>query len=113
MKVLVCGSRDWHRDDIVRERLARLPRGTTIIHGGCRGADNIAGRTAHSLGFHVIEYPADWAEYGRSAGIRRNIAMLAQNPDLVLAFHLNGSTGTQHVIDEALKRGIDLEVFAG
>ena len=112
MRVLVCGSRDWHRGDIIRERLAKLPRGTVIMHGRCRGADMLADVNAKSLGFHVQVFPADWNEYGRSAGVRRNLVMLAQKPDLVLAFHLNGSTGTQHVIDEAVKRGIPFEVFS-
>jgi hypothetical protein len=38
--------------------------------------------------------------------------MLDQQPDRVLAFQRNGSTGTQHVIDETRKRGIPLEVFS-
>lgn len=112
MKVLVCGSRDWHRDDVIRARFARLPRGTTILHGGARGADKIAATAAHSLGFDVVEYPADWERFGRSAGIRRNITMLEERPDLVIAFHKDNSTGTQHVIDQTLVRGIPLEVYA-
>lgn len=112
MKVLVCGSRDWHRDDIIHARLAQLPRGTTIMHGGARGADRMTGVIALRLGFNVIEFPADWHKLGRSAGYRRNLEMLDENPDLVIAFHKDNSTGTQHVINEAVKRGMDLEVIS-
>lgn len=112
MKVLCCGSRDWQRPDVVYDRLKELPRGTIVMHGRARGADMMVDTAARSLGLHVEVHPADWNEYGRSAGIRRNLTMLATRPALVIAFHLNGSTGTQHVIDEAVKRGIPLEVYS-
>jgi SLOG family YspA-like protein len=114
MKVLVCGSRDWWRDDIMRERLKQLPRGTEIIHGGARGADRMAGVIANGLGFKVTEFPARWRKRGRvdrSAGLERNLLMLDQEPDLVLAFHLYNSTGTAHTVAQARKRGIPVEVF--
>ena len=111
MKVLVCGSRDWHDADTITAALRRLPRGTTVIHGGARGADLLAGTIANSLGLQVVEFPADWKNFGRSAGYRRNIAMLDENPDLVLAFWLNGSTGTAHTVREAERRGIPVEKY--
>lgn len=111
MKVLVCGSRDWTDHEKIRIRLAELPRGTLVLHGGARGADRIAGTVAASLGLAVNEYPADWRGFGRSAGYRRNLAMLGQEPDLVLAFWLDGSTGTGHTVREARKRRIPVEVI--
>lgn len=111
MKVLVCGSREWRDADTIRERLSKLPRGTEIIHGAARGADRLAGTVAASLGMQVTEFPADWDRYGRSAGFRRNVLMLDQSPDLVIAFWLNGSTGTKHTVDQADLRGIPVEVF--
>lgn len=111
MKVLVCGSREWddvHRIDV---RLEQLGRGTTVIHGAARGADRIAGGVATSLGYTVREFPADWRGQGKAAGVIRNLEMLDQKPDLVLAFQRSGSTGTQHTIDEARKRGIPVEVI--
>jgi hypothetical protein len=61
----------------IRAWLARLPPGTTIIHGAARGADSIAGDVAAELGFTVRAYPADWSAHGRAAGPIRNAAMLA------------------------------------
>jgi hypothetical protein len=55
-------------------------------------------------------FPADWRGKGRRAGILRNLAMLDDEPDRVLAFQRNGSRGTQHTIDEARRRGIPVEV---
>lgn len=111
MTVLVCGSREWRDGSLIRYRLHRLPRGTTVIHGAARGADQIAGRVADTFGFDVQEFPADWRGKGRRAGILRNLEMLDQRPDLVLAFQVDDSTGTQHTIDEAGRRGIPVEVW--
>lgn len=111
MKVLVCGSRTWTDDIAIRLRLTNLPRGTTVLHGNARGADTIAATVAASLGLQVLSYPAQWDRHGRSAGYRRNVRMLNEKPDLVIAFQRDGSTGTQHVIDMARARGIPTEVY--
>lgn len=110
MKVLVCGSRDWPDYVAIRRRLEQLPKGTTIIHGGAPGADQDAGIIARSLGFDQHIFPAQWQTYGKRAGIFRNLQMLDQEPELVLAFQKNGSTGTQHTISEARRRRIPVEV---
>lgn len=112
MIVLVCGSRDWPDDQRIMDRLADLKRehGTfTVLHGGAFGADSAAGAAARALDLPVTVMPADWKAHGRGAGYRRNMAMLDQQPDLVVAF-TTGSRGTQHTIDEAPRRGIPLEI---
>lgn len=109
--VLVCGSRSWRDDGPIKERLARLPRGVRIIHGGARGADLIAARAARALGIPEQGFPADWRSLGRRAGIVRNLALLDQRPDLVVAFWDGCSTGTQHVIETAVDRGIVVDVI--
>jgi hypothetical protein len=110
MNVLVCGSRAWKNTSAIRERLQQLPRGTVILHGGARGADRTAGTIAASLGLHVREFKADWKNLGKSAGFSRNIQMLEQAPDLVIAFWVDGSSGTGHTVREARKRGIPVEI---
>jgi hypothetical protein len=110
--VLVCGSRDWRDGEAIKHALMRLPLGTTVMHGGARGADRLADTIASGLGFDVREYPADWKGLGRSAGAMRNLAMLDEGPDLVLAFWKDGSRGTALTISEANRRGIEVEVYA-
>lgn len=110
MKVLVCGSRTYDRIVVIGARLSQLPRGSEIIHGGARGADQLAAQAAHILGIPEKAYPADWRGKGKRAGIIRNLEMLDQKPDLVLAFWDGESTGTKHTIDEARKRGIPVEI---
>jgi hypothetical protein len=88
-----------------------LPPYTTIIHGAARGADMIAAEFAASCCFDAVAFPADWRTYGKRAGILRNLQMLDEAPDLVIAFQRNGSRGTQHTIDEARRRKIPVEVY--
>ena len=112
MKILICGSRDWDDTSIIQDRLEQLPRDTEILHGNAPGADRIAAAIALMLGLSVTSFPANWKRYGKSAGLKRNIEMLDENPDLVIAFQKNKSRGTQHTIDNAIARGIQLEIFS-
>lgn len=110
MRVLVCGSRTYTNARRIRQVLSELPRGAVVIHGGARGADRIADGVARSLGFTVMEFKPDWSR-GRHAGFDRNLAMLDEQPDRVIAFWDWRSRGTAHTIGEALKRGILVEVI--
>lgn len=108
--ILVCGSRDWTDAAAIFDRLNKLAGPLTILHGAAKGADTIAADIAWRLHHIVRAYPADWKTHGKKAGILRNLAMLDQNPDLVIAFQVGNSPGTQHTIDEARRRGIPVEV---
>ena len=117
MKILVCGSRTWVETEKIRNRLMNLfldaPAGSRfkVIHGGAAGADALAGHEALRLGMRTRSFPADWKRYGKRAGIVRNLQMLDENPDLVLAFWDGSSIGTKHTIDEAKKRRISVEII--
>jgi hypothetical protein len=113
LRVLICGSRNWPDRDAVTRRVVDLPKGSLVISGGARGADTWAAEAAEDIGYFVAEMrvaKAHWRTHGKSAGHRRNRAMLDLCPDLVIAFQHEGSRGTQGTIDEARRRGIPLEV---
>jgi hypothetical protein len=109
-RVLVCGSRDWQDIHAIRMRLVKLPPSSEILHGDAPGADTIAKWLAEDFGFTVRAFPADWKTHDKAAGPIRNRLMLDENPDLVIAFHRNGSRGTADTIAEARRRGIEVEV---
>lgn len=96
------GSREWLDQTPVSNRLKLLPPDTIIVHGACKGADNIAGYVAELLGFEVRRYPADWERYGKGAGPIRNQQMLTEEHasadgtyiDLALCFHVREDLGT-------------------
>ena len=106
---IVCGSRDWNDRTKVKVMVARLQYEgyQTIIEGEARGADTMARQEALKLGMHVVAMPAKWQLYGKSAGMKRNQAMLDKKPDLVLAFDM-GTPGTAHMIAIAKKAGVQV-----
>ena len=110
-RVLVCGSRDW-TDQAVIERVLRANGPALIVHGAARGADQLAARVAHALGWPVEQHPADWRRYGSSAGPKRNLAMLDTHPTLVIAFTTipGGTPGTRHTLTNAYRRGIAVAI---
>jgi len=116
-QVVVCGGRDFVPSDgdavVLSVWLAaRVP--LVLHHGDARGADRwAAGVAARVPGVTVIAHPAQWAEHGRSAGPRRNAAMLTvaraaaaawgRLPEL-LAYP--GGRGTDDMVDKARRAGI-------
>jgi len=114
MKVLCCGSRTWTNlpkiisafEDLLKE--GPIER---ILQGGAVGADHWCALEAARRGIKVFEYPAEWEKYGRAAGYIRNEEMIKENPDVVLAFQVDNSKGTQHTIDLAREKGIKVIVY--
>lgn len=88
-----------------------------IVHGGCRGADNISGEiAAEYIGVEKIHvYPAQWDKYGKPAGIIRNQQMLEEeSPELVFAFHndIASSRGTKHMVKIASEAGVPVYLIS-
>lgn len=120
-RILVCGDRNWRDYNLIFAVLKSLKsqypeQKIVIIEGGCRGADKLAGKAAHALGFTVEEYPVtkeDWMTLGKKAGPIRNAQMLKEGrPERVIAFHENIATsrGTANMIRQALKAGLPVEL---
>ena len=90
-KVLITGSREWNDQKTILDALSALlsdhkAGDITVIVGGARGADKIAKEIAEFLCMNVQEFPAKWDKFGKSAGHIRNAEMVAQKPDICLAF---------------------------
>jgi hypothetical protein len=109
--ILVTGSRDWVYPKFIEGALrSEYEEGCILHHGKCtRGADAIADAVARRLGIEVCPHPAEWDRHGRRAGFVRNAEMVALKPDVVLAFQVNRSKGTQHTIDLAKAAGIPVK----
>jgi hypothetical protein len=118
--ILACGSRDYRDRSVIYLALAAQQwkwieereveqEPILVIHGGARGADTLAGQCAAELGYEVKAFPADWDQYGKRAGILRNLQMLDEQPDLVLAF--GEGRGTNHTVAEAKRRNIPVLRF--
>lgn len=114
---LVCGSRDWTDAPTIVAWLSRLQEtvDVVIVHGACRGADQMAANCAKYFGYEVRAYPADWSR-GPKAGPERNQRMLDDSrPRRVLAFGIvddagNLSRGTADMVRRALKAGVPVTI---
>jgi hypothetical protein len=116
MRVIVAGASDWTDVEAIARELAKLPPGTTVIHGDAPGADALAGAAAARLGFRVermAKNREDYARYKRRAWKGLNERMLASEAVLVLAFHadLARSRGTKHLVELARAAGIEVRIF--
>lgn len=121
-RILVCGGRNFTDRDLIDSILIELciSRGwvtdsdeygnflpvVTIIHGGARGADLLAGDWAVCNWCPTEEYKADWDRLGKSAGFIRNQLMIDSKPVLVVAFP--GGNGTAHTVNRAKVAGIEV-----
>lgn len=111
MRVIVCGSRTWTDRDVIWDRLDKLPRPVTIVHGMCRGADMLASAWATNFRVEQEGHCANWLTYGKGAGHIRNSEMAARGADLCIAFRMPGkSNGTDDMVKKARAAGIPVEV---
>lgn len=119
-RVLVTGSRDWEKPEVVRVALdfafcvaAHSGRALTVVHGACpRGADAQAADYANylisrDLPVKAEPHPANWQLEGKRAGFIRNARMVNLGADVVLAFIRNGSRGASHAARLAEEAGIE------
>lgn len=111
MRVLVCGSRDFN-DWVLLEEVLNNYEISVLIEGEARGADRLARAYAEKHGVDVLPFPAQWDKHGKAAGPIRNAQMLREGqPELVLAFRGSNSRGTQNMIDQARKAGVEVVVI--
>ena len=112
-RVLVCGSRKFNNLQLMLDTLKGMDFDDqiTLISGMAKGADNMALNLWKMVGLPVIECPANWNKYGRSAGMIRNQEMLDLGPELVIAFWDGVSHGTAHMIEIAKKADIPVIII--
>lgn len=99
----IVGSRNglnW--DDVAREIKHLMVNGdiSLVVSGGALGVDRLAESIALAHGKKTHTIRPDWDKYGRSAGFRRNVAIV-EMADVVYAFWDGGSKGTAHSINIA------------
>ena len=123
--ILVTGDRNWgwkydpklkkrvavHEEiDFMRMVLDEMmiaPGVDLLVHGGADGLDTWAGGWARNRGVACERVPADWDQYGKSAGPIRNRKMYDDfKPLAVIAFHrdFNRSRGTKDMVTYALSK---------
>lgn len=116
MIVIVAGAVVWTNAAAIERELAKLPAGSTVIHGDCPGADALAGSVAARLGLAVMpmkKNAADAKRYRKAAWKGLNERMLACGAERVLVFHpdIEASRGSKHMATLARQAGLEVLVF--
>jgi len=103
-KLIVAGGRDFNDYPLLVKEISNLQqtetlisRNVSIVSGMAKGADALGVRFAKNYDWKLYSYPADWDEYGKSAGFVRNKQM-GQFADGLIAFWDGKSRGTAHMI---------------
>ena len=104
-RMIVAGGRDYSNQNIVNYYIDRVKdvcdsRGLNlvIVCGMATGADTLGRNYAISNGLEVLEFPADWNKYGKSAGYVRNKEM-GDVADSAIVFWDGRSKGSKLMID--------------
>lgn len=122
MRMLITGSRNL-TDDHAAEVYEALDdaydkwvvqhgedKENVFVHGNARGADAIGAQWAVERGWVVEAHPAQWDEYGKSAGYIRNTKMVDTGVELCVAFPYGDSYGTRNCIKIALSKKVPVIV---
>ena len=102
MKVIIAGGRDFKNYDKLKRECDSIFKNLQLVNpiivcGLAKGADLLGKQFAEENGYEVIECPANWELYGKSAGYKRNSEM-AERADFLIAFYDGKSKGTGHMI---------------
>lgn len=118
MKLIIAGGRDFTNYPALIASIKELLHKEhtpvyelTIISGMARGADSLGVRLARDYNIPLIEMPADWYKYGKSAGYKRNMEMAKIATHLLAAWD-GYSKGTGHMINIAKERKLKVTILS-
>ncbi len=112
MRLLISGYRDFKDKKMIEEYMVKiLPNEkNTVIHGGCKGVDLIAGEIAKKYNWDVEVYNPNWS-LGLKAGPLRNERMIVEGyPDIALLFLSKESKGTLNMLNLCKKYKVKHEI---
>ncbi len=108
LRVIVCGGRAFNDKTMLSRVLwyVHERRGLAeLIHGGQRGAEQMANHWAFEMDIHRTEVRAEWSKYGDPrALLLRNRQMFELQPHGVIAFP--GDVHSRAVVQSAREHGV-------
>ncbi len=110
-KVIIAGSRDLNKDDLIRKILAEQNlKIVEFVSGTAKGPDTTCIKIAKEMEIPCKLMPADWDTHKKSAGFIRNNEM-AQYGTYALLFWDGSSHGTKQMAERCKYYGIPHHVF--
>lgn len=113
-KVIIAGSRDFETEEHYLQLESQMDKlilafglPDEIVSGAARGADRLGERYASANGIKITRFIPDWDRHPKRAGFLRNEEM-ANYADTLVAFWDGHSKGTRHMIEYAIKQGLEV-----
>lgn len=98
MRVIIAGSRTIIDYDLLEQSIHSSKYKITEVVSGCAaGVDTLGEKWARNNNIPIVEMPADWDNYGISAGAIRNKQM-AEYADAAIVVWDGESSGSKHMI---------------
>lgn len=113
MKVIIAGSRNFKDYSFLCNKCDKalgLQKQVEIVSGTAQGADKLGEKYAEERGYKIRQFPADWNNYGKSAGYIRNEKM-SKYADALICFWDGQSKGTKMMIDLAKNNNLKVKVY--
>lgn len=112
MKVIIAGGRDFNNYELLVSKCDEILQDSNyeIVSGTANGADKLGEKYAKSKGFNLKLFPANWNEFGKSAGYIRNKQM-GEYSDMLIAFWNGTSKGTKHMIEISNKLNLIVHII--
>ena len=116
IKVICAGCRKFNDYQLLAMKLdqfciSNAHANIEIVSGTCRGADMLGEKYAREQNLTCQRFPANWKQYGRSAGPIRNRQMAEHASHLVAFWDGNKvHSGTWSMIQIATKLGLNVEI---
>jgi hypothetical protein len=114
VKCAIVGSRHWENVELIDRIIAgayKANPGLVVVSGAGGNVDKRAAAYAREQHIPLIEFPADWQQYGVAAGLLRN-SQIVEVADCMLAFWDEVSNGTRDSIRKARLKPIPVKVYA-
>ena len=112
-RVIIAGSRSVeysnHILNTVKNILSSLDN-VEVVSGTARGADLVGERIAKELGLPVKKFPANWKEFGSSAGKIRNKEMADYSTHLILIWD-GSSSGSKNMLEIAKRQELKVNII--
>lgn len=104
MKVIIAGSRHMkYSPTLMQEAINKSGFNITeVVCGMAPGADSYGAKWAWEKVIPIAKFPADWNQYGASAGYIRNQQM-ADYADALIVFIWDGSRGSMDMLNKMEK----------
>lgn len=110
MRTIIAGTRNCtDMSELIAALASCAWTPSVVICGTARGADRLGEVWAGEAGVPCERFPADWDQFGKSAGYRRNEQM-ADHAEALIALWDGDSRGTKHMIDIATRKGLQVHV---